>query len=920
MTSVLLLQEIVTPEPGIQYHVTKHWHIIYGRQANEWRGEGIAYQSDLGAHERSCCVPGGVATSLVLERGKVGLLSGHIPHHATVQQVDNMIHEWGETATFKHQRLILGMDANETLAMASGRLVAATGQGNTVLQWMVEENLYLPDQVLSSPSHFPYNTEHKPRRIDYILLRGAHAQPGKVLQARDMALSDHEPIAMSVYMPDKRHKQSDQAPTWGAKQLLHPEDVAKALDQDPKQGDPYHIRDKASGGPERRAAWKAVHKQRRTEKRDYESKLAAEASQLDWHAFKKLKQLHPATGWEEKLLDDPDWEQEKIRHVRGELTRHCKRRRWHPFTLDELTTTAERWKPRKSTGIDGVAYESFKAMLRAPSPKWAWYVLSLINDCFYKANIPEAVGRGATILLPKEHVPSTWAATRPITLSNTLLRWMAQLLLHRCQPYLDLHCYYQYCSTGRQAQELILALRRLMRMAKDWGVKLWLVKVDVRKAFDSIAQDALAVMVRDSVAKRGGLVWESRMWLEILEAKAIDIYIGKSLVSVTQTNGVRQGSPDSAVLYSASIGETLQDLHDNVPLGEAGRADLPQCPSQGAGYMDDTYLWSENAKAMQRAITYLEEKLGKKGNVVNVVKTQILCSEPDDTEFCIGGQKVKAGGATDIMNALGSPLTFEKSGVTALTADLQARGRRAFHAHRRLLCARTPLENRMKMLTTLVRNSATWGCATWPNNAALLRAANACQLGCVRAMIGTKRGATESWAEWQVRTMRMARVALFNSRQERWSTYALRQMWKLHGHAARHPGPTKDLLLWRNLKWWKEVAEPAGCKHGGRFNSSVDIERSISRIGGYDWVDLAQDRDQWQALQDSFVEEFDLPWASGRQPAIANLTQIRSFKPKSQPKPTAALTDSVASGRMTPGIPAGASASDSQSSSASAKS
>ncbi|CAE7684121.1 pol [Symbiodinium sp. CCMP2592] len=412
-------------------------------------------------------------------------------------------------------------------------------------------------------------------------------------------------------------------------------------------------------------------------------------------------------------------------------------------------------------------------------------------------------------------------------------------------------------------------------------------------------------MVRDSVAKRGGLVWESRMWLEILEAKAIDIYIGKSLVSVTQTNGVRQGSPDSAVLYSASIGETLQDLHDNVPLGEAGRADLAKCPSQGAGYMDDTYLWSENAKAMQRAITYLEGKLGKKGNVVNVVKTQILCSEPDDTEFRVGGQKVKAGGATDIMNALGSPLTFEKSGARLPCAPQTALRENS---------AREPHENADHLGQKLC------DCATWPNNAALLRAANACQLGCVRAMIGTKRGATESWAEWQVRTMRMARVALFNSRQERWFTYALRQMWKLHGHAARHPGPTKDLLLWRNLKWWKEVAEPAGCKHGGRFNSSVDIERSISRIGGYDWVDLAQDRDQWQALQESFVEEFDLPWASGRQPAIANLTQIRSFTPKSRPKPTAALTDSVVSGRMTPGIPAGASASDSQSSSASAKS
>ncbi|CAE7609134.1 unnamed protein product [Symbiodinium sp. CCMP2592] len=196
---------------------------------------------------------------------------------------------------------------------------------------------------------------------------------------------------------------------------------------------------------------------------------------------------------------------------------------------------------------------------------------------------------------------------------------------------------------------------------------------------------------------------------------------------------------------------------------------------------------------------------------------------------------------------------------------MQARGRRAFHAHRKLLCAPTAIDVRMKLLTTLVRNSATWGCATWPANSSLLRAVNSFQLGCLRTMLGAKRGATETWAEWQTRTMRAARVHLHRSGYERWSSYALRQIWKLHGHAARHDGPTRDLLRWRNLKWWKEVAEPAKISHGARFNSALDVEQSIAKIGGYDWMALAQDRDAWQALQDNYVQEFDPPFAIGRQ-------------------------------------------------------
>ena len=42
----------------------------------------------------------------------------------------------------------------------------------------------------------------------------------------------------------------------------------------------------------------------------------------------------------------------------AQLTRQCKFAPWRPFTLSELDTTAERCKPHKSTGIDGVSYGS----------------------------------------------------------------------------------------------------------------------------------------------------------------------------------------------------------------------------------------------------------------------------------------------------------------------------------------------------------------------------------------------------------------------------------------------------------------------------------------------------------------------------------------------------------------------------------
>ncbi|CAE7027707.1 unnamed protein product [Symbiodinium sp. CCMP2592] len=827
-TGILLLQEIVVPDPGIQYHVT-----IYGKLENDWRGEGIAYEGDLGNHERSCCMPGAIATTVKLHEGqRLGLLSGHIPHHATIQQVDNMVHGWSE----------------------------AHWQGNALLQWAVEQDLYFPEPALQDPSHFPYNPGHKPRSIDYLLLRGSGASGGRVAQARDMAISDHEPVLAELLLPRQGRRPPPRQVTCGVKQLLHPEDVERELLQPPRQKDPYRvIVDKAQQiqnptyrarqGYKESAELKAARR-RAHNSRPGQDRLAEEASQLNWHAIFNAQKPGPA---------------DHINAIRGELTRVCKRTPWKPFTRDELETTAEKWKPRKSTGIDGVGYESFKAMLR--EPQWAHYILSLINDCFYKANVPETVGRGATVLLPKEQMPKSWAETRPITLSNTLLRWIAQLLLLRCQPYLDLHCYYQYCSTGRQAQELILALRRLMRMAKDWGVKLWIVKVDVRKAFDSIAQDALAVMVRDAVAKRGGLVWESRLWLEILEAKVIDVYVGKSLVSVTQSNGVRQGSPDSAVLYSASVGETLQELHDTVPLGKSGRPDLPACPSQGAGYMDDTYLWSEDAKAMQRSITHLEDKLGGRGNVVNVIKTQILCSQPDDTEFTIGGQKVKPGGGRRHHDSARLPA--------------HVREKRGDSTHSRPAGQRSESVPCSQEIT--VRQNATGT----QDQASDHPGAELCDLG-VRHLAEQHSAATSSQ---QLPTQLYQSYARGEETRHR----GLGRLASSH-YASGRSGSYMDIQP--DTRALRETYYCGATSSGGKKSQNPqDVERSIAKIGTYNWIEVAQNRDQWMALQADFVAEFDLPWASGRQPAIANLTQIPNFRPVRQSQ----LTSSGASGRMNPG-------------------
>ena len=167
--------------------------------------------------------------------------------------------------------------------------------------------------------------------------------------------------------------------------------------------------------------------------------------------------------------------------------------------------------------------------------------------------------------------PIDWSSTRSITLSSSLLKWQSQLILHRVGTTILQQTKYQFARPGRQAPELILLLRKAVSTAKAWSIPIHIAKIDVSKAFDSVSKVSLA----EAVCQKLGRAWpsEARLWVDLLENRELSVQVQGREYHVPQTNGVRQGAPDSPVIFRHG--------YRRYPEQDAG------CPTQSIAMLGD---------------------------------------------------------------------------------------------------------------------------------------------------------------------------------------------------------------------------------------------------------------------------------------------------------------------------------------------
>ena len=138
-------------------------------------------------------------------------------------------------------------------------------------------------------------------------------------------------------------------------------------------------------------------------------------------------------------------------------------------------------------------------------------------------------------------------------------------------------------------------------------------------------------LVTEHIGKQGH-PWEAHVWISLLHATEMNIQFGGTSVKISQSDGVRQGGPDSPVAFSALVGDTLLKTQSRVTISAWGPdSKLPPPPHHTSGHMDDVYVWGENPKHVQQVVDILEKFFAEHGSRLQAHSRALSQSSPAAT-------------------------------------------------------------------------------------------------------------------------------------------------------------------------------------------------------------------------------------------------------------------------------------------------
>ena len=405
--------------------------------------------------------------------------------------------------------------------------------------------------------------------------------------------------------------------------------------------------------------------------------------------------------------------------------------------------------------------------------------------------------------------------------------------------------------SGRGCVDLIFSTRQLLEKTIEHQSKLFMLFVDLRKAYDSVPRCALWKIL-EQYGVPEVMIGLLRSLHDGMEA---EVTIGGcTSATFSVTNRLRQGCTIAPTLFALylnrviecwwgrceSLGVKVFYKYGGKLVGERTRKPLSFEITELL-FADDGVMVCCTRKDMEEAARVFDEVAAEFGLTVSVIKTKLLVAgcdieEEDLAPLYIRGQLVEQ---VQSFKYLGS--FVETSGSVLLDVqDKIGRASRVFGAlHSAVFCdGSLSLSTKRMVYCSMVLGVLLYGAESWAIKERTIRKIESFHNRCMRCILGVSR------ADQRIRHLTSEQIrAMFGMETSMKDLLSIRRLRWL-GHTARKD----DVRIPKRLLFgWLPHSRPA---HGAKLRWRDKVRQDLKRfcIAEAGWYCLAQDRTIWRDL------------------------------------------------------------------------
>ena len=360
-------------------------------------------------------------------------------------------------------------------------------------------------------------------------------------------------------------------------------------------------------------------------------------------------------------------------------------------------------------------------------------------------------------------------AYRGLQIGSSLCKIMIVIIINRLKQWYENHLLDQQQGfrSSRGTTDGIYIAKKIHQITDKMKKPTFILFVDLSAAFDHINRKWLFKSIKQRFPASADL--NLIHLLESLYSHTTTALAESPDDLFEITSGVRQGGPESPILYNLYMDFVMRifldtckskniqflELNYKIP-GSAssdGRIKAGSQKIDWIGYADDLILAFNDRKNLQLAIDTLNSTFHRYGLTINVTKTktmilnqQYMNSDYPTTISMLNGEQIEN---VKIFRYLGCQIKYDEpcTGDTETELRVDCAECKFYELGRQFMNHKIAIRTRVRILNSLVRSRLTYSCQTWCVTKMQLARVGSAYMAMLRKMVsGGYRRKPNSWS------------------------------------------------------------------------------------------------------------------------------------------------------------------------------